>query len=60
MDKAMSSEMLVSCHSTARFHNPKDLDLKYHLCENLKTEISVVLLLGFKKTMLEVRIVANS
>jgi len=29
--------MLVSYHSTIRRHNPKDLDLKYHRRESLKT-----------------------
>jgi hypothetical protein len=34
MEAAVFSKTLVSCHNTAHYHNPKDLDLSLHHCEN--------------------------
>jgi len=33
----MSSETFVTYHNTTLRHNPEDLDLNLHLCENFKT-----------------------
>jgi hypothetical protein len=37
MEAARSIEKLVSCHNSARRHNPEDLDLNIHSRENLKS-----------------------
>jgi len=38
-ETAWTSETFVSYHKSAWSHNPEDLDLKLHRCENLKTLI---------------------
>jgi hypothetical protein len=37
MEAAQISEMLVSYHSTTQCHNPEELDMNLHCCENLKS-----------------------
>jgi hypothetical protein len=39
MEEASTSETSVSCHNTARRHNPEDLDMKHHRRETLKTRM---------------------
>jgi hypothetical protein len=41
MEAIRFSEKLVSYCNTAWCHNPEDLDLNLHLCENLTSDIGV-------------------
>jgi hypothetical protein len=39
MEASRSSETLVSYRNSVRRHNPEDIDLNLHRCENLKCRI---------------------
>jgi hypothetical protein len=39
MEAARTSETVVSCHINTWHHNPDDLNLNLHCCENLKSRL---------------------